>query len=80
MGGFAFTPIDQDECRQIKVTARVAQNQARPGGSAIDSLTTRNAAYAMSQRKRKRIEKCFGWLIVSRFLCFTHRPGWSFLR
>jgi hypothetical protein len=32
------------------------------GGSAIDARTTRHAGYAISQKKRKRIEECFGWL------------------
>ena len=50
------------ECRKLQVTPHVAQNHARPGGSAIDSRTTRHAGYAVSQRKRKRIEECFGWL------------------
>ena len=50
------------ECRNLRVTPQVAQNHARPGGSAIDARTTRHAGYAVSQRKRKRIEECFGWL------------------
>jgi len=50
------------ECRNLRVTPHVAQNHARPGGSAIDARTTRHAGYAVSQRKRKRIEECFGWL------------------
>jgi transposase len=50
------------ECRNLRVTPHVAQNHARRGGSAIDSRTTRHAGYALSQRKRKRIEECFGWL------------------
>jgi transposase len=50
------------ECRQMNVTPHVAQNEARPGGSAIDARTTRHAGYAVSQKKRKRIEECFGWL------------------
>jgi len=50
------------ECRHLQVTPQVAQNHARPGGSAIDGRTTRHAGYAISQRKRKRIEECFGWL------------------
>jgi transposase len=50
------------ECRNLRVTPHVAQNHARPGGSAIDARTTRHAAYKISQRKRKRIEECFGWL------------------
>jgi transposase len=50
------------ECRQMKVTPHVAQNTARSGGSAIDDRTTRHGGYAISQRKRKRIEESFGWL------------------
>jgi hypothetical protein len=50
------------ECRQMNVTPHVAQNTARAGGSAIDARTTRHSSYAVSQKKRKRIEECFGWL------------------
>jgi transposase len=50
------------ECRNLGVTPHVAQNHARAGGSAIDARTTRHAGYRISQRKRKRIEECFGWL------------------
>ena len=50
------------ECRNLRVTPHVAQNHERRGGSAIDGRTTRHAGYAVSQRKRKRIEECFGWL------------------
>jgi len=50
------------ECRHLQVTPHVARNEARPGGSAIDSRTTRHAGYALSQKQRKRIEECFGWL------------------
>ena len=50
------------ECRNLRVTPHVAQNHARLGGSAIDGRTARHPAYAVSQRKRKRIEECFGWL------------------
>ena len=50
------------ECRNIWVTPHVAQNLARRGGSAIDSRTVRHASYTISQKKRKRIEECFGWL------------------
>ena len=49
------------ECRNLKVTPHVAQNLERPGGSAIDARTTQHVGYAISQRKRKRIE-VFGWL------------------
>jgi transposase len=50
------------ECRNMRVTPHVAQNNKRRGGSAIDGRTTRHPGYAVSQRKRKRIEECFGWL------------------
>ena len=50
------------ECRNLKVTPHVAQNLERPGGSAIDARTTQPVGYGISQRKRKRIEECFGWL------------------
>src|SRR6202051_4730552 len=50
------------ECRNLWVTPHVAQNLGRRGGSAIDSRTARHAGYAISQKKRKRIEECFGWL------------------
>lgn len=50
------------ECRHLNVTPHVAQNVKRNGGSAIDGRTTRHDGYAISQRKRKRIEECFGWL------------------
>src|ERR1700686_3030333 len=50
------------ECRNMAVTPHVAQNLARRGGSAIDGRTTQPAGYRVSQKKRKRIEECFGWL------------------
>ena len=50
------------ECRNMRVTPHVAQNTTRRGGSAIDERTTRHAGYAISQKKRKRIEESFGWM------------------
>src|SRR5712692_9395347 len=50
------------ECRHLGVTPHVAQNLGRRGGSAIDGRTTHHAGYGRSQKKRKRIEECFGWL------------------
>jgi transposase len=50
------------ECRNLRMTPHVAQNLRRRGGSAIDNRTTRQAGYRISQKKRKRIEECFGWL------------------
>lgn len=49
-------------CRALNITPHVAQNVARPGGSALDARTTRYAGYAVSQRMRKRIEEVFGWM------------------
>jgi transposase len=51
-----------EQCRHMNVTPHVAQNTGRPGGSAIDARTTRHAGYEVSQKKRKRIEECFGWM------------------
>src|SRR4030095_14845630 len=50
------------ECRNMCVTPHVAQNLARRGGSALDGRTTQSAGYRTTQKKRKRIEECFGWL------------------
>jgi transposase len=50
------------ECRHLGVTPHVAQNTSRRGGSAIDARTVRHPGYAVSQKRRKRIEECFGWL------------------
>jgi hypothetical protein len=71
------------ECRNLKVTPHVAQNDKRPGGSAIDARTTGHAGYAVSQRKRKRIEECFGWMkTIALLRKVRHRGifkvGWVF--
>jgi len=50
------------ECRNLRMTPHVAQNLGRRGGSAIDGRTTQHPGYQISQKKRKRIEECFGWL------------------
>ena len=50
------------EMRRLGVTPHVAQNTARPGGSAIDSRTTRHEGYAQSINARRCIEKVFGWI------------------
>ena len=51
-----------DLTRELGTTPHIAQNLARPGGSAIDGRTTRHVGYAMSQHARPRIEPAFGWL------------------
>jgi transposase len=47
--------------REINVTPHVAQNDSNRR-SAIDGRTTRHPGYAVSQRKRKRVEEVFGWI------------------
>lgn len=49
-------------CRALNITPHVAQNDARPGGSALDARTTRRPGYVISQWIRKRIEEAFGWM------------------
>jgi len=71
------------ECRHLNVTPHVAQNVKRNGGSAIDARTTRHEGYGISQRKRKRIEECFGWLkTIALMRKVRHRGlekvGWIF--
>jgi transposase len=46
-------------CRERQVTAHVAQKKQF---NAIDQRTTRHAGYAVSTRKRKRIEEIWGWM------------------
>ena len=71
------------ECRNMKVTPHVAQNTKRSGGSAIDGRTVRHEGYDVSQKKRKRIEECFGWLkTIALMRKVRHRGiekvGWVF--
>ena len=40
----------------------MAQNERRPGGSALDLRTIGWPGYGVSQRVRKRVEEIFGWL------------------
>jgi transposase len=47
--------------RAREVTPHVTQNTSGRR-SAIDGRTTRHAGYAVSQRVRKRVEECFGWI------------------
>lgn len=71
------------ECRNMNVTPHVAQNTKRSGGSALDGRTTRHGGYEVSQKKRKRIEECFGWLkTIALMRKVRHRGlekvGWVF--
>jgi len=49
-------------CRELGITPHVAQNAHRLRRSAIDSRTTRQPGYGISQVVRRRIETIFGWL------------------
>jgi transposase len=67
------------ELREHQVTAHFARKQS----SIIDQRTTRHAGYAISQRKRKRVEEIFGWLKTVGGLRKTRhrgvdRVGWMF--
>jgi hypothetical protein len=50
------------ECRNMGATPHLAQNRGRRGGSVLDPRTARQTGYAISQKKRQRVEKCFSWL------------------
>jgi len=47
-----------DDLRNMAITPHIAQ---RKGGKSVDGRTTRHEGYAISQRKRKRVEEIFGW-------------------
>ena len=71
------------DLRTMNATPHVAQNDRRPGGSAIDGRTTRHQGYKISQIKRKRIEEVFGWLKTVGLMRKTRhrgvfRVGWVF--
>lgn len=68
--------------RGLQVTPHVAQNTSNRR-SAIDGRTTRHNGYAVSQRKRKRVEEVFGWLKTIALQRKTRfrgpdRVGWMF--
>jgi transposase len=70
------------DLRSKDATPHVTQND-KGRRSAIDCRTTRHRGYAISQRKRKRIEEVFGWIKSSAGLrktrhCGTARVGWIF--
>ena len=59
----AMTPVTSSRVvAPCGVTPHVAQNQARPGGSALDGRTVRHRRYAVSQWIRKQVEETFGWM------------------
>ena len=68
--------------RGLKITPHVAQNTSN-WRSAIDGRTTRHEGYAISQRKRKRVEEVFGWMKTIALQRQTRfrgpdRVGWMF--
>jgi len=63
------------ECRHLPVAPHVAHNHQRRGRSAIYGRTTRHPGYAVSQRKRKRIEECFAWLTTIALLRKSRHRG-----
>jgi transposase len=70
------------DMRRLKVTPHVAQHTTNRT-SAIDERTTRHKGYAISQRKRKRVEEIFGWLKTVGLMRKTRhrgtgRVGWMF--
>jgi transposase len=67
------------ELREHQVMPHFARKQT----SVIDARTTRHPGYAISQRKRKRVEEIFGWLKTVGGLRKTRhrgvgRVGWMF--
>lgn len=61
-------------CRARGCVPHVAQNDTRRR-SAIDARTTRHPGYAISQRKRKRVEEPFGWIKTAGGLRKTRHRG-----
>jgi hypothetical protein len=50
------------EVRELGITPHGAELITKHRGSVIDRRTTRHPGYALSQRKRKRVEEVFGWM------------------
>jgi len=48
--------------RERNAAPHLAQNDSGKRGSAIDRRTTRHPGYKISRKKRKRVEKIFGWV------------------
>lgn len=71
------------QLRRMDITPHVAQHtQGR--ASAIDGRTTHHPGYALSQRKRKRVEEIFGWLKTIGLMHKTRHRGepkvnWMFI-
>jgi transposase len=70
------------EVRKRGIVAHVAQKED-PRYTAIDQRTVRHRSYLISQRARKRIEECFGWIKTVAGMRKTRhrgvfRVGWMF--
>src|SRR5262249_54831025 len=68
------------QLREHQVTPHIARKPT----SIIDARTTRHPGYAISQRKRKRIEEIYGWLKTVAGLRKTRyrglaKVGWMFI-
>ena len=63
--------------REMHITPHVAQwPTTRTRRSGIDARTTRHPGYAVSQRKRKRVEEVFGWMkTIGLLRKLRHRGG-----
>lgn len=66
------------DLRAMGVTPHIARNTSR--GSAIDGRTTVHAGYALSQKKRKRIEEVFGWMKTVGGMRKARHRGWERVR
>lgn len=71
------------ELRAMEVTPHVSQNN-KNRRSAIDGRTTRHPGYAVSQKKRKRVEEIFGWMKTVGGMRKLHHRGlklveWMFI-
>jgi transposase len=76
------TQMFVEQLRGLNVTPHVAQHTTNRR-SAIDGRTTRHEGYAVSQRKRKRVEEVFGWMKTIALQRKTRfrgpdRVGWMF--
>ncbi len=72
-----------EECRMRNTTPHIAQNTTNRA-TRIDGRTSRHEGYEISQRKRKRIEECFGWMKTVGLMRKTrhkgtNRVGWMFV-
>ena len=65
-------PESVDDCCLLGVTPHVAAKASR---SQIDARTSRHPGYAISQKKRKQIEECFGWVKTIGLLGKLHHRG-----